>query len=127
MHEEESIVPDGTPVARIRRGLFHPRVGISSLLTAFALAPGTAAAQGTLAGTVTDANGRAPPGTTVVAAGPTFSGKVRSAVTNREGQFTIGDSPAGTYSLTFLLPGHNTLTLLRRRRLPTRRRPPSRP
>ena len=73
------------------------------------LLPATAFAQASLTGTVRDASGAVLPGVTVEAASPALIEKVRSAVTDGTGQYRIIDLRPGTYSLTFTLPGFNTV------------------
>ncbi len=73
------------------------------------LLPATALAQASLTGTVRDASGGVLPGVTVEAASPALIEKTRTAVTDGTGQFRIVDLRSGTYSLTFTLPGFNTV------------------
>jgi hypothetical protein len=79
------------------------------LLAVVLLLPSTVFAQATLTGTVRDASGAVLPGVTVEAASPALIEKVRSAVTDGSGQYRIIDLQPGTYSLTFTLPGFNTV------------------
>ena len=86
------------------------RTALKSLtLVAVLLLPATAFAQASLTGTVRDASGGVLPGVTVEAASPALIEKVRSAVTDGSGQYRIVDLQPGTYSLTFTLPGFNTV------------------
>ena len=73
--------------------------------------PAAASAQfaATIAGVVRDASGAVVPGVTVEATSPALIEKVRSAVTDGSGQFRIVTLPPGTYSVTFTLPGFNTV------------------
>jgi hypothetical protein len=80
-------------------------VGVALL----ALVPATSYAQATLTGVVTDTSGAVLPGVTVEAASPALIEKVRSAVTDGTGQFQIVNLVPGTYSVTFTLPGFNTV------------------
>ena len=73
------------------------------------LLPATVLAQASLTGTVRDASGAVLPGVTVEAASPALIEKVRTAVTDDSGQYRIVDLRAGTYTLTFTLPGFNTV------------------
>jgi hypothetical protein len=73
------------------------------------LLPATVFAQASLTGTVRDASGGVLPGVTVEAASPALIEKVRTAVTDGTGQYRIVDLRAGTYSLTFTLPGFNAV------------------
>ena len=69
------------------------------------LLPTTAFAQATIAGVVRDTSGAVLPGVTVEASSPVLIEKVRTAVTDGSGQFRIVDLRAGTYVVTFTLPG----------------------
>jgi hypothetical protein len=73
------------------------------LLFALALAmwPGVAAAQSQFTGLVTDESGAALPGVTVEVANPVLIEKVRSAVTDGTGRYTIVDLRPGIYKLTY--------------------------
>ncbi|HEV8397319.1 MAG TPA: TonB-dependent receptor [Vicinamibacterales bacterium] len=73
------------------------------------LLPSTVFAQASLTGTVRDASGGVLPGVTVEAASPALIEKVRSAVTDGSGQYRIIDLRPGVYSLTFTLPGFNSV------------------
>lgn len=66
-------------------------------------------AQATLAGTVKDNSGAVLPGVTVEASSPVLIEKVRTAATDRTGQYRITDLPPGTYALTFSLAGFTTV------------------
>src|SRR5262245_10983314 len=69
------------------------------------LLPASAFAQATLTGTVRDASGGVLPGVTVEASSPALIEKARTAVTDDSGQYRIIDLRAGTYTLSFSLPG----------------------
>src|SRR5581483_2802565 len=69
----------------------------------------SAQAAGAIAGVVRDTSGAVMPGVTVEAASPALIEKVRSVVTDAEGQYKIIDLRPGTYSVTFTLPGFNTV------------------
>ena len=73
------------------------------------LLPATVFAQASLTGTVRDASGGVLPGVTVEAASPALIEKVRTATTDGTGQYRIIDLAPGTYSMTFSLPGFNTV------------------
>jgi hypothetical protein len=73
------------------------------------LAPAAASAQATITGVVKDASGGVLPGVTVEVASPDLIERVRSAITDAAGQFRIVDLRAGTYSVTFTLPGFSTV------------------
>ncbi len=71
--------------------------------------PSVALAQSAFAGVVRDTSGAVLPGVTVEAASPALIEKVRSGVTNEAGQYRIVDLRPGTYSLSFKLPGFNSV------------------
>ena len=56
-----------------------------------------------------DTSGAVLPGVTVEAASPALIEKVRTVVTDGEGQYKIVDLVPGTYSVTFTLTGFNTI------------------
>src|SRR5688572_11698932 len=70
-----------------------------------ALFPVAAYAQASISGTVRDVSGAVLPGVTVEAASPALIEKVRTAVTDGSGQYTIENLRPGAYSVTFTLPG----------------------
>jgi hypothetical protein len=78
-------------------------------LTALLALPGTSSAQSTIAGLVTDATGGILPGVTVEAASPALIEKVRTAVTDGQGRYSIVDVRPGVYTLTFSLTGFSTV------------------
>jgi len=80
-------------------------VGVSVVLLC---RPDAAVAQGagsSITGVVRDTSGGVLPGVTVEAASPALIDKVRTAVTNSEGQYRIVDLRPGEYSVTFTLGG----------------------
>ena len=72
--------------------------------------PETTWAQSAFAGTVKDTSGAVLPGVTVEASSPALIEKVRSAVTDENGVYRIIDLRPGIYTLTYALPGFNTIT-----------------
>src|SRR5262245_35541664 len=74
------------------------------------LLPAVVRAQGTagLAGVVKDDTGAVLPGVTVEAASPVLIEKVRTVVTDAQGQYKIVSLLPGTYTVTFTLVGFNT-------------------
>jgi len=80
-------------------------IGLALLLL---LAPATAFAQSAISGLVRDTSGAVMPGVTVEVASPVLIEKVRSAVSDENGRYTIVDLRPGSYSVTFTLPGFNT-------------------
>ena len=79
------------------------------VLASLILVPTLALAQSVFTGTVKDTSGAVMPGVTVEAASPVLIEKVKSAITDENGQYRIVDLRPGTYSLTFTLPGFNTI------------------
>ena len=73
------------------------------------LLPSVAYAQAAITGVVRDASGGVLPGATVEAASPALIEKVRSVVTDANGQYRIVDLRPGTYSVTATLQGFTTL------------------
>src|SRR6185503_4082892 len=65
--------------------------------------------QSALAGVVKDATGAVLPGVTVEAASPALIERVRSVTTDSSGLYRIVDLRPGTYTITFTLPGFNTV------------------
>lgn len=80
------------------------------VLASLVLLPATALAQSVFTGTVKDTSGAVMPGVTVEAASPVLIEKVKSTITDENGLYRIVDLRPGTYSLTFTLPGFNTIT-----------------
>ncbi len=64
---------------------------------------------GSIAGVVKDTSGAVMPGVTVEAASPALIEKVRSVVTDDQGQYKIVSLVPGTYTVTFSLPGFSTV------------------
>src|SRR6266545_2055654 len=78
-------------------------------LTSVLLATGAFAQQASgIAGLVRDTSGAVLPGVTVEAASPALIEKVRAAVTDGEGRYSIVDLRPGVYSVTFGLGGFRT-------------------
>src|SRR5262247_1916207 len=73
------------------------------------LAPAAAYAQASVTGTVKDTSGAVLPGVTVEVASPALIEKTRSSVTDGSGLYKIEALRPGTYSVTFTLPGFNTV------------------
>lgn len=77
---------------------------------ALCLLPSLAAAQtSAIAGEVKDTSGAVLPGVTVEVASPALIEKVRSATTDGSGRYSIPALRPGVYSVTFSLPGFNTI------------------
>ena len=80
-----------------------------AVLACVTLLPAIAHAQASLAGVVRDSSGAVLPGVTVEAASSVLIEKVRTSVTDGTGQYRIPELPAGTYTVTFTLPGFSTI------------------
>jgi hypothetical protein len=80
------------------------------VLASFVLVPAVARAQSVFTGTVKDTSGAVMPGVTVEAASPVLIEKVKTAITDESGLYRIVDLRPGIYTLTFTLPGFNTVT-----------------
>jgi carboxypeptidase family protein len=80
---------------------------LGASLGVLSLAASTSAQTGAsgIAGIVRDTSGAVLPGVTVEAASPALIEKVRTVVSDGEGQFKIIDLRPGTYTVTFSLPG----------------------
>ena len=70
---------------------------------------GWAQQAGAVAGVVTDITGGVLPGVTVEASSPILIERVRTAVTDSNGQYRVVDLRPGTYVVTFTLPGFQIL------------------
>ena len=79
------------------------------VFVSLAVAPAAAYAQASIAGSVRDISGAVMPGVTVEASSPALIEKTRSVVTSGTGQYAIVDLRPGTYTVTFTLPGFNTV------------------
>ena len=84
------------------------RTRVVGLALAMLLVASAAAAQG-LSGTVVDPSGAVLPGVTVEAASPALIERMRTAVTDAAGVYRIIELRPGTYSVTFGLPGFQTV------------------
>src|ERR1700694_1822883 len=95
----------------MRRRGFHLVVAVlaASLLAPSAFAQGGGASTtGSINGKVADSSGGVLPGVTVTAASPSLMG-VQTSVTDTGGNYRFPALPPGTYTVTFELPGFNTL------------------
>jgi hypothetical protein len=83
---------------------------IAAVGAALFLVPAMASAQGTsaIAGVVRDTSGAVLPGVTIEAASPALIEKVRTVVSDTQGEYKILDLPGGTYTVTFTLTGFST-------------------
>ncbi|MGE0444363.1 MAG: carboxypeptidase regulatory-like domain-containing protein [Vicinamibacterales bacterium] len=71
--------------------------------------PAIAYAQAEIAGVARDTSGAVLPGVTVEAASPALIEKVRTVITDGNGQYRIVDLRPGAYTVTFTLAGFNTV------------------
>src|SRR5713226_4072131 len=88
-------------VGRIALGMFAGVV----LVSQFAGAQSATAAA--IAGVARDATGAVLPGVTVEASSPALIERVRTAITDGQGQYKVVDLRPGTYTVTFALQGFN--------------------
>jgi len=70
--------------------------------------PAAAWAQSTIAGVARDSSGGVLPGVTVEAASPALIEKVRSSITDANGQYRIVSLQPGVYTVTFTISGFTT-------------------
>src|SRR6478672_5476766 len=82
--------------------------GLLLVFACLGLLPATAFAQASITGVVKDTSGAVLPGVTVEAASDVLIEKVRSAVTDGNGQYRVLDLRPGVYTVTFTLTGFNT-------------------
>ena len=80
------------------------------VLTVFSVRAGFAQGQaGSIAGVVRDSSGAVLPGVTVEAASPALIEKVRTVVTDGQGQYKVIDLRPGSYTVTFSLAGFGSV------------------
>jgi len=84
-------------------------VMVSSLLLWPVVTKAQTLGSGAIAGVVRDTTGAVLPGVTVEAASPALIEKVRTVVTDSQGLYRIIDLRPGVYTVTFTLPGFNTV------------------
>src|SRR6058998_3368090 len=104
--------PLKNPYTRAAGGYMARGRGFAWVFAAFPLLlPATPAFAQTsaIAGVVRDTTGGVMPGVTVEASSPALIEKTRVAVTDGDGQYKIIDLRPGTYTVTFTLPGFNTV------------------
>src|SRR5688572_29392640 len=87
------------------RVVFRATLVVASLL----MVSSSALAQASIAGVVKDTSGAVLPGVTVEATSPALIEKVRSAVTDANGQYRIEDLRPGTYLVAFRLTGFSVV------------------
>src|SRR3989441_7936011 len=84
------------------------RLGYWAVVGALLLVPRVALAQSLIAGVVRDTSGAVLPSVTVEASSPALIEKVRGAVTDSQGRYTIVELRPGLYTVTFELAGFRT-------------------
>jgi hypothetical protein len=91
--------------------MVNPFRSLRPLLAALVLLilPSAAYAQAAITGVVKDASGGVLPGASVEASSPVLIEKVRTVVTDANGQYRIVDLRPGTYTVTFSLQGFSTV------------------
>ena len=83
--------------------------GVLFIALGWFMAPAASAQQTAgISGVAKDSSGGVLPGVTVEAASPALLEKVRSAISDNEGRYTIIDIPPGTYTVTFTLTGFSS-------------------
>jgi len=86
-------------------------LAVAALLVALALPASAQQQTGAITGRASDTSGGALPGVTVSIASPQMIGGARTAVTDEEGAYRFTLLTGGTYTVTFALPGFNTLNI----------------
>src|SRR5258707_8008541 len=79
------------------------------VLASLLILPALASAQSQITGEVKDESGAVLPGVTVEGASPVLIEKLKTAVTDDQGRYTIVDLRPGTYKVTFTLTGFSTV------------------
>src|ERR1700704_4761666 len=80
-------------------------IALLALLSPAPPAMAQSSTSGAIAGVVKDTSGAVLPGVTVEAASPALIEKVRTVVTDAQGNYKITDLRPGTYTVTFTLVG----------------------
>src|SRR5436853_2496942 len=114
MIEASPVVPPRASFPRLdssKEGVMVRQSAAATVVTLLGLAllPATVSAQSAIAGAVKDATGAVLPGTTVEASSPALIERVRTAVSDAQGRYAIVDLRPGLYTVTFTLPGFNTV------------------
>ena len=84
-------------------------VAISVLALLPALSAAQSASTGAISGVVKDTSGAVLPGVTVEASSPALIEKVRSGVSDGQGNYKVTELRPGAYTVTFTLPGFVTM------------------
>src|SRR6202140_4739584 len=100
------------PVVFKGDSVMHVLRRVLFVVAGLAIVPASALAQNanaSISGTVKDASGAVLPGVTVEASSPVLIEKVRTSITEGNGQYRIVNLLGGTYTVTFSLPGFSTV------------------
>ena len=89
----------------IRRWVTSAWAAVGVLFLVSQLAAAQSSVAGSIAGTAKDETGAALPGVTVEVASPALIEKVRSAVTDGQGNYKLTELRPGVYSVSFTLAG----------------------
>jgi hypothetical protein len=92
-----------------RRYVFS--LAAAALVSALALPAYAQTQTGAITGRAVDTSGGALPGVTVSISSPQMIGGARTAVTDDQGVYRFTLLPGGTYTVTFEIPGFNTLNV----------------
>src|SRR5579862_6648638 len=106
---EVSMMRSRSHAVRSRTAGTRAQLRTAFFFAAWMVLPAAAFAQSGIAGVVKDPMGAVIPGVTVEAASPALIEKVRTVVTDAQGQYKIVDLRPGVYSVTFTLPGFTTV------------------
>ncbi len=89
----------------VRRWVISAWAAVGALLLVSQVAVAQSSVAGSIAGTAKDETGAALPGVTVEVASPALIEKVRSAVTDGQGNYKLTELRPGVYSVSFTLAG----------------------
>jgi hypothetical protein len=107
-----AVRPAAVAVRQVKEVVVRSRILWVILLATAAASPvfaqGGAGSTGGIQGEVLDASGAALPGVTVTASSPSLVG-TRTVTTSAQGAYRFIGLPAGTYQLTFEMPGFGTV------------------
>lgn len=84
-------------------------IGVVILASVLSASSACAQQASGIAGVAKDTSGAVLPGVSVEASSPALIEKVRSAVTDGQGRYSLVDLRPGTYVVTFSLPGFSTV------------------
>jgi hypothetical protein len=90
------------------RSIQNALAGVAAVFSFVVLFPALSFAQSAIAGVVKDDSGAVLPGVTVEAASPALIERIRTVVSDGQGQFKIVDLRPGVYAVTFSLQGFTT-------------------